>query len=225
MTSLFANSRTASLGPSTWPFQSLQNKEQITKLPSKKMSRSFYVESLILNRPTPIDRSHVEAVVASSLHQAKKRMGCFSPHHHSTVDSCSLCPREQSLTSCATRLPPLPTSSIFSTLSLPIPHSTPSLYTTAVPHGTQTHGPFLDHRRIDNGSGLFKDRHHLVQRTSPVGLTTSHITRDSTPPSPPSHLKYRSSMDPRRLSPYLPMGKSCLSVYPETLENFVGERF
>ena len=217
MTGIFATS--TRLGTTTWPLgyrpkalQTFHQEDQIRRVsttsPPLKMSRSFYVDSLILNRPTPttIDRNHTALVasrVASSLQSAKNGLSCFS-HHHDALDSCSLCVRDHHTpTSCSTRLPPLPPTSIFNTtkVAIPIPHSTSSHHHPGAV--TPPHRSILDHHIPAERTGC-RD-HHL--RTSPVGLATTHVTRHGTPPSPPSHLQYRSSIDPRRLSPYLPVGK------------------
>ncbi|XP_072039638.1 uncharacterized protein [Amphiura filiformis] len=208
MTGLFASS--SRLGTTTWPLggfrpaKSLfhQEREPVSATsPPLKMSRSFYVDSLILNRPTPttLDRNH--AVVASRVASSLQRKGldCFSSQHG--LDSCTLCVRDLPATTCASRFSPLPPTSIFSTtpVAIPIPpHSSSS-------HHHQHHGAVTppSHRSILDRHGDVGCRDH--HRTSPLSLATTHVTRHGTPPSPP-HLQYRTSIDPRRLSPYLPMG-------------------
>ncbi|XP_072039866.1 uncharacterized protein [Amphiura filiformis] len=210
MTGVFATG--SPLGTTTWPLGYYKPKatraddfDQISRIKhqSSKMSRSFYVDSLLFNRPTSAtsaERSHA-AVLASTAHLAKKGLNAFS--HHDVFDKYNFCIQDLPATTCATRLPPLPPTSIFSTtpVAIPIPpHSSSS-------HQHHHHPAAItppSHRSILDRHGDVGCRDH--HRTSPLGLAATHVTRHDTPPSPPSHLQYRSAVDGRRLSPYLPFG-------------------
>ena len=127
-------------------------------------------------------------------------------HHHDIFDACRLCNQDYIPTTSATRLPPLPPSSIYNTTQVAIPMS----YSSSVspPHHSTGESispcrPILDNDRVVG----YRDH-----RTIPLGVTTSHVTRHGTPSPPSSHLQYRNSIDSRRLSPHLPYGK-CISFH------------
>ena len=178
------------------------------------MSKSFYVDSLLLNRPVTngTDRNYAK-LLASSQQLAKKRLDGFS-HHHDNFDACSLCNQDYIPTTSATRLPLLPPSSIYNTTHVAVPIS----YSSSVspPHLSTEEGispcrPILDNERIVGC------RDH---RTIPLGVTTSHVTRHGTPSPPSSHLQYRNSIDSRRFSPHLPYGK-CISLISHSYHFFL----
>ena len=151
------------------------------------MSRSFYVDSLILNQPPSSERDHPRT--PPSMHHRNgepKALRCYQTHTD-TVPTCPICVRDQAQATCG-RLPGMPPTSgvtVFkSPLNLP-PHSTSG-------HRVLPARPYLD---------SYRD-HHL--HPASLGLPPPHGLSQHTPPT--SHSSYRPTIDPRRLQ-YLPMGK------------------
>ena len=213
MTALFAT--TSSLATTSWPLSYRKNKDSkfeyesgisAEEKSSLKMSRSFYVDSLLLNRSVSNTTERCYAKVLASTQQlGEKRSDCYS-HHHDAFDSCRLCNQDYIPTTSAPRLPLLPPSSIYNTTQIAIPIS----YSSSVSHYHHSTGSISPHRHILDNKRISGYRNHRT--IIPLG-TKSHVTRQGTPSPPSSHLQYKKSMDGRSLSPNLPYGKRIYLVY------------
>ena len=151
------------------------------------MSRSFYVDSLILNQPPSNERDHPRTP-PSMHHRASepKALRCYQTHTD-TIPTCPICVRDQAQATCG-RLPGMPPTSGVTVFKSPL--NLPS-HTTGG-HRVLPTRPYIDSCRD----------HHL--HPSALGLPTPHSLSQHTPPT--SHSAYRPTIDPRRLQ-YLPMGK------------------
>ncbi|XP_038057153.1 GS homeobox 1-like [Patiria miniata] len=158
------------------------------------MSRSFYVDSLILNQPPSSEREHPRTPPSMHLRTngEPKSLRCYQTHHTDTIPTCPICVRDQSQATCVGRLPgmPPPTSAAVAVFKSPLASLAPS-----------HHSPSEHHRMLPTRSYLESCRDHHLHPSS-LGLPPPHSMSQHTPPS--SHTSYRPTIDPRRLQ-YLPM--------------------
>ncbi|XP_072171325.1 GS homeobox 1-like [Diadema setosum] len=174
------------------------------------MSRSFYVDSLILNRTPPLSQTngseHPRPPVAIH-HPARQSpdtksssLSCFRPHTDS-LSSCPLCVRDHVAAAhpCHTRLPPLSANSLptlfKSPLPLPGPHPT-----SGHPHHHHHH-----HHHHSSATRSFLEAYqeaHLRQGSLP--LSPARLSPHHTPVSS-HHEPFRPASDPRRIH-FLPVG-------------------
>ncbi|XP_041463911.1 GS homeobox 2-like [Lytechinus variegatus] len=174
------------------------------------MSRSFYVDSLILNRTPPLTPTngtdHPRTPVSIHHHSRSSpdtkpsSISCFRPHTDPLSPSCPLCVRDHVAAAthpCHPRLPPLTTSlpSIFKS-PLPLPG----------PHPASGHHPHHHHHHHhSNATRSFLEAYqeaHLRQGSLP--LSPARLSPHQTPVSS-HHETFRSSADPRRIH-FLPVG-------------------
>ena len=205
MTALFTTS--GNLDTTCWPLGCRTTKDNkfeyisginAAEKSSLNMSKSFYMDSLLLNRPNSnVTENNYTKVLATSQQLAKKGLDGFT-HHQDVFASYRRYIQDRIPSTSATRLSPLPPSSVYNSKRGILPHLHSSL--SQHHHHMAVTSPIrsvVDNEQIGG---------YIDQRTVPHGVTTNQITRHGTP-SPPSHLQYKRSIDDQRLSPHLPYGK------------------
>ena len=181
------------------------------------MSRSFYVDSLILNRSPPLPQTNGDhARPAVSIHHHARRspdtksttIPCFRPHTDA-LSSCPLCVRDHVAATahpCQPRLPPL-TTTLPSLFKSPIP--LPGAHHSSSHHPHHPHHHHHHHHHTASTRSLLEAYQEAQLRQGSLPLSPARLSPHHTPVSS-HHEPFRPTSDPRRIH-FLPVGKTTFS--------------